>query len=107
MLAETKKEINYYLPDRDATQKLADFFSLFSDSSRVRMLSALAIANMCVSDLASLLEMNQTTVSHQLKLLRAMGAVAFERRGKELYYRLANTKINDVLLIGVEYILKE
>ena len=77
---------------------------MFSDNSRVRLLSALAIAPLCVTDLSALLDMNQTTVSHQLKILRDMDVVTYERKGKVLYYRIANSKINDILLIGVEYL---
>lgn len=77
---------------------------MFSDNSRVRLLSALAISPLCVTDLSALLDMNQTTVSHQLKILRDMDVVTYERKGKVLYYRIANSKINDILLIGVEYL---
>ncbi len=101
---ETLEDVNFYMPDKASTNKIARFFSLFSDNSRVRLLSALAIAPLCVSDLSSILDMNQTTVSHQLKILRDMDAVTYERKGKVLYYRIANSKINDILLIGVEYL---
>ncbi len=101
---ETLQDVNFYMPDSSSTNKIARFFSLFSDNSRVRLLSALAIAPLCVTDLSTLLDMNQTTVSHQLKILRDMDVVTYERKGKVLYYRIANSKINDILLIGVEYL---
>lgn len=99
-----QRELSYYLPDAVVTNKLAGFFSLFSDSSRLRILSALAIRNMCVSDLAKLLNMNQTTLSHQLRLLKDLGAIECERQGKSIFYFIANSKISDVLLFGVEYL---
>ena len=101
---ETLQDVNFYMPDSSSTNKIARFFSLFSDNSRVRLLSALAIAPLCVTDLSALLDMNQTTVSHQLKILRDMDVVTYERKGKVLYYRIATSKINDILLIGVEYL---
>ncbi len=107
MLAATPEvmdDIDFYLPDEQSTKKIAQFFSLFADPSRVRLLSALAIAPLCVTDISRILQMNQTTVSHQLKTLRDMGAVSFDRQGKVLRYKIANPKINDILLIGVEYL---
>ncbi|MCM1042808.1 MAG: metalloregulator ArsR/SmtB family transcription factor [Corallococcus sp.] len=97
-------DIDYYLPDKQSTKKIAQFFSIFADCSRVRLLSALSISPLCVTDVARILDMNQTTVSHQLKILRDMGVVDFERRGKILYYKICNSKINEILLIGVEYL---
>ncbi len=97
-------QLTYYLPDKHSSVKLADFFSLLSDGNRLRLLSALALSRLCVTDLAKLLEMHQTAISHQLKLLRTMGVVKYTRTGKTIYYELADNKINEVLLLGVEYI---
>lgn len=99
-----QKELTYYLPDREMSQRLAELFSLFADKTRLRMISALSITEMCVTDLAAVLEMNQTTVSHQLQLLRNTGMVTFSRQGKTVFYRLATNKINQVMLSGVEYL---
>lgn len=99
---EVVEDIECYMPDKVSTEKIARFFALFADCSRVRMLSALSIHPLCVSDLASVLQMNQTTVSHQLRLLRSVGIVDYERHGKVLFYKITNKKINDVLLVGVE-----
>lgn len=98
------RDLSYYLPDSVTTMKLAEFFALFSDSSRLRVLSALAISELCVTDLASVLQVNQTTLSHQLKQLRSMGLVSYSRNGRNCTYYLTNNKVNDLLLIGVEYI---
>ncbi len=102
--ANVLQDLEYYLPDKQSTKKIARFFAVFSDCSRLRLLSALAISPLCVTDVAKILDMNQTTVSHQLKTLRDLGFVDFERRGKILYYKLTNPKINEILLIGVEYL---
>ena len=100
----TAEDIKYFVPDNVATGKIADFFSLFSDNTRLRLLCALSISKLCVTDLADLLNLNQTTVSHQLRILKGAKAVSCERDGKMLYYKLENTKINDILLIGVEFL---
>lgn len=100
----TQKEITYYLPDKVMSQKLADLFAMFADKTRLRLISALSISEMCVNDLACVLEMNQTTISHQLQLLRSTGLVTFTRQGKTVFYRLSTSKINQVMLSGVEYL---
>ncbi len=102
--AETQQELEYYLPNHITTARLAQFFSIFSDNTRVRMLSALAISPLCVGDLAEILQVNQTTISHQLKIMRDLGVVKYVRSGKVLRYSICNNKINEILLIGVEYL---
>lgn len=107
MIVATPKvldDMDCYLPDDDSTRKIARFFALLSDPSRVKLLSALTISPLCVTDLATILNMNQTTVSHQLRLLRDLDVVICERQGKILKYKIANPKINEILLVGVEYL---
>ena len=98
---KTRKEVSYYLPSVKSASRLADFFALFSDCSRLRVISALAISRMCVTDLADVCRMNQTTVSHQLRSLKSMGIVESERQGKIVFYRLADNKINDIVRGGI------
>ncbi len=97
-------DMDCYLPDKNTTQKIARFFALFADPSRLQLLSALSISPLCVSDLSSVVQMNQTTVSHQLRILRDMNVVKCERDGKILKYSISNPKINEILLVGVEYL---
>ncbi len=101
---KTQSMIENYLPSDEILEELVTFFSLFSDLTRLRMISALAISEMCVTDLSSLLKINQTTVSHQLKTLRDIGAVKYRRDGKIILYSLKNEIINEVLLKGVEFL---
>lgn len=101
---KTQTLVEDYIPDTSTVEELVGFFNIFSDSTRLRMLSALSISTMCVSDLAKILCLNQTTVSHQLRLLRAAGAVKSRRHGKVIFYSISNPKINDVMLWGVEYL---
>ncbi len=102
--AQTQQELEYYLPNNTTTNRLAQFFSIFADNTRIRLLSALAICPLCVGDIAELLCANQTTVSHQLKILRDLGVVKYVRSGKVLKYSICNAKINEILLLGVEYL---
>ena len=107
MIVATPKvldDMDCYLPDDNSVRRIARFFALLSDPSRVKLLSALTISPLCVTDLADILKMNQTTVSHQLRLLRDLDVVSCERQGKILKYKIANPKINEILLVGVEYL---
>ena len=96
--------VENYVPSDEILEELVSYFSLFSDLTRIKMISALAISEMCVTDLSSLLGFNQTTVSHQLKTLRDIGAVKYRREGKIILYSLKNEVINETLLKGVEFL---
>lgn len=96
--------IKEYVPQGDILDELVGFFSLFSDCTRLKVISALAISEMCVSDISTLLSINQTTVSHQLRLLKNLNAVKMKRQGKVVFYSLKNELLSDVLLKGVEFL---
>ena len=100
----TKDLIREYVPDGDVLDSIVCFFSIFADHTRVKMLSALAISEMCVTELSRVLDINQTTVSHQLRLLKNLGIVKSERQGKIIFYSLVNDTVNDVMLKGVEFL---
>ena len=93
-----------YVPQGEILDELVCFFSIFSDYTRLKMISALAISEMCVSDLSRVLGLNQTTVSHQLRLLKNLNAVKTKRQGKVIFYSLRNDALNEVLLKGVEFL---
>ena len=93
-----------YVPTEEVLCDLVDFFTIFSDLTRLKMISALAISEMCVSDISSVLNINQTTVSHQLRLLKNLGAVQSRRVGKIVFYSLKNEILSEVLLKGVEFL---
>ncbi len=96
--------IEGYVPEGEILSSLVRFFSIFSDGTRLKILSALAICELCVTDIARVLELNQTTVSHQLRFLKDAGMVRTERYGKIIFYSLVNDVVNDVLLKGVEFL---
>ena len=99
---KTQNLIREYVPQKSTLRALADFFGTLGDSTRIKLLSALSICPMCVSDITKTLGMNQTTVSHQLKNLRDMSIVDYDRKGKVLIYYIKESKVLDVLLKAVE-----
>lgn len=99
-----KKEILDFLPQQDELYKMAGFFQNFSDSTRLKILTCLSLSDMCVNDLSKILQINQTTVSHQLQLLRVSGLVNYRRVGKILIYSLQKKAVNDIMLTAVQFL---
>lgn len=96
--------VRNFVPKEDALSDMADFFSALSDSTRIKIVSALSITEMCVNDISSVLELNQTTVSHQLKNLKNIGVVKVKRQGKVSFYSLKDKNILDVMMSAVNFI---
>jgi ArsR family transcriptional regulator, lead/cadmium/zinc/bismuth-responsive transcriptional repressor len=97
---------NAYPPalDPDKAQRMADFFGLLADPNRLRMLSLLANAELCVGDLAIALSMSDSAVSHQLKLLRALRLVKHRKQGRHVFYELLDRHIFDLYYIVAEHL---
>ena len=100
----TQDLVEDYVPQGDILEGVVCFFSVFADYTRVKILSALAISEMCVTDLSRILNINQTTVSHQLRFLKSAGIVQSIRQGKIVFYSLVDDSINDVILKGIEFL---
>ena len=90
------------LPEEDIYD-LADFFKVFGDSSRLKVLWALRRGEMCVTHLAEQLGMSAPAVSHQLKILRQSHLVRTRREGKNIYYTLADDHVQKILELGLEH----
>ncbi|MBO5851130.1 MAG: helix-turn-helix transcriptional regulator [Clostridia bacterium] len=100
----TQGLIKDYVPNDEIIGDLVGFFNVFSDVTRLKIVSSLAISEMCVTDLSIMLSLNQTTVSHQLRILKDVGVVKCKRQGKIIFYSLRDELINEILLKGVEFL---
>ena len=98
------EQVKRGMPKRDDLKELADFFKVFGDGTRIRILYALLSSEMCVCDLAELLEMSQSAISHQLRVLKQMKLVKNRRDGKTVYYSLADGHIQTIMSQGMEHI---
>ena len=101
---KTQKQIYYYMPQEKTIRQLTDFFSVFSDDTRLKILICLAVSELCVNDISNILRMNQTTISHQLKILRDNGAIVSRREGKVIYYSISDELVNECMLKGVNFV---
>ena len=89
---------------RDRINSLADFYKAFADGTRVKILYVLQKSEMCVCDLAEILGVTQSAVSHQLRMLKQMKLVKNRRDGKTVYYSLADGHIQSIISQGLEHI---
>ena len=92
------------MPDGNDFYDLANLYKMFSDNTRVRILWALSKEEMCVCDLAILLGMTKSAISHQLKSLRLARIVKNKKQGKVVYYSLADSHVHDIFKQGFEHI---
>ena len=83
---------------------LAELFKVFGDSTRIKILYVLFASEMCVCDIAQLLNMSQSAISHQLRVLRSSKLVKFRRDGKTLYYSLADEHVCRIISQGMEHV---
>ncbi|WP_421654993.1 ArsR/SmtB family transcription factor [Leptothermofonsia sp. ETS-13] len=77
----------------EKSQRMAEFFSLLGDANRLRILSALAVQELCVCDLAAAVKMSESAVSHQLRALRAMRLVGYRKQGRNVFYYLKDSHV--------------
>lgn len=94
------------MPSEDALIDLSELFKIFGDSTRIKILYALLGTELCVCDIASLLSMTVSAISHQLRILRAAKLVVFRREGKTVFYSLADDHVRTILDMGMEHILE-
>ena len=101
---ETVKRISEIMPGDDALIDLAELYRIFGDSTRIKILYALFEAELCVCDIATLIGMSMSAVSHQLRILKQACLVKFRREGKTVYYSLADDHVRSILGQGMEHI---
>ncbi len=98
------EKVERVMPDEQELLDLSEFFKIFGDSTRIKILYVLSQSEMCVCDIATLLQMGQSAISHQLRTLKQMRLVSFRREGKTVFYRLADAHIQTILAQGMEHI---
>ncbi len=96
-----------HFPQEERLLHLADLFKVFGDGTRVRILYVLLEAEVCVCDLATLLGMTQSAVSHQLRILKQARLIKARRDGKTVFYSLADDHVATLLRQGMEHICEE
>ena len=92
------------MPNEDLFNRLAQFFKILGDTTRTRILFALDQNEMCVCDIANVLGMTKSSISHQLSLLKKAGIVKCRREGKEVYYMLDDDHVKELFEVGMEHI---
>ncbi len=101
---DTVKKVREIIPEEETLFKLADFFKIFGDTTRIRILSALSEAEMCVCDLSIILSISQSATSHQLKTLRQTDLVKFRKEGKSVFYSLKDEHVKQIINTGLTHI---
>ena len=97
-------QVNAGMPDEEILYDLAELFKLFADSTRIKILYVLFASELCVCDIAQLLNMSQSAISHQLRALKQAKLVRYRREGKQVFYSLADGHVRTILGQGMEHV---
>ncbi|WP_122788513.1 ArsR/SmtB family transcription factor [Intestinibacillus sp. Marseille-P6563] len=103
---EIVQQVNQDLPADEILYDLAELFKVFGDSTRIKILYALFEAEMCVCDIALLLGLSQSAISHQLRVLKSAKLVKYRREGKTVFYSLADDHVRRIIDQGMEHVLE-
>lgn len=95
------------MPEEDPIYEVAELFKVFGDSTRARIICALSISELCVCDLSCLLNMSQSAISHQLRILKQARMVKNRRSGKSVYYALADDHIRQLFSTAFEHVMED
>lgn len=101
---EILQQLDDEMPDEEVLYDLAELFKVFGDSTRIKILYALFQSELCVGDIAQLLRMSQSAISHQLRVLKQTQLVKYRRDGKTVLYSLADSHVTTILNQGLEHI---
>lgn len=100
----TVEEVLSHMPPEETLYDLAELFKVFGDSTRIRILYALFEAELCVCDIAQLLGLTQSAVSHQLRVLKGAKLVKPRKEGKTVFYSLADDHVRKIIAQGLEHV---
>ncbi|MBP9996998.1 MAG: helix-turn-helix transcriptional regulator [Lachnospiraceae bacterium] len=92
------------IPEDETLVRLAEFYKVFGDSTRIKMLCLLRRGELCVQELSDMVGLQQSAISHQLRILKQMALVVNRREGKTVYYSLADDHIAGIIDMGLEHI---
>ena len=98
------ENIKESIPDEAIVQKLAELFKVFGDGTRLKIIYALLQKELCVCDICEIVEMSQSSVSHQLRLLKTTGLVKYRKEGKTVFYSLDDEHVNSIFSVGLSHI---
>ena len=98
------EQVQEEMPEEEILYDLAELFKVFGDSTRIKILYVLFQSEMCVCDIPQLLNMSQSAISHQLRVLKQAQLVKYRREGKTVFYSLADAHVNTILNQGLEHI---
>lgn len=98
------KKVNDSMPDEELLYDLAELYKVFGDSTRIKILYVLFESEMCVCDIAQLLNMSISAISHQLRVLKQSQLVRFRKEGKTVFYSLADEHVRLILGQGMEHV---
>ena len=101
---EVVEKVSGQLPDTATLYELSDFFKIFGDSTRVSILFVIDRGEICVCDIAEILGMTKSAVSHQLKILRQAKLISYRKSGKNVFYSLADDHVKDIIEKALEHI---
>ena len=101
---ELRERVENEMPDEESLYDLAELFKVFGDTTRIRILYALFESEMCVYDIAEVLSMTQSAISHQLRVLKQARLVRNRREGKQIYYFLADDHVRTIIGQGMEHL---
>ena len=102
--APEKEKQPVEMPDDEVLYELADLFRVFGDSTRIKILYALHDSELCVQDIADAVQLSQSAVSHQLRVLKDSKLVRFRREGKTVFYALDDDHVRSILSMGMDHI---
>ena len=94
------------VPEKETLEDIAELFKGFADATRVHTLSRLEVEELCVTDIAEKVELSQSAISHQLRILKQMQLIKFRREGKNILYSLADDHVKTILQMGLEHVLE-
>lgn len=100
----TPEEVSSRMPDERTLYELADLFRVFGDSTRIKILCALSVSDLCVADIASLLSMTQSAISHQLRVLKQVRLVRVARKGRSSVYSLDDDHVRTIFDQGFRHV---